>query len=614
MLDTGVNHGWQIRDSRESDLDNEAEQSFVSRETPQEPPPEPGTLPELVLRYVDNDSTPPPPPAEPTGPPVEGYCGMVVTESMVLADDITGCIGEAIVIGAPNIVLDLGGHTVESDISFVAGQEDNLIAGIRNSGKSNVVIRNGTVKNFGYGVMLTGGTTYNVVENLTLDGHMLAGMELNDADDGRNGNIIRNNVFTNNGESALSLINGTEGTLVKDNKFFSNGGVGFQLIEADRNRFEGNEMSGVSFNPNIDSDAGANLEFSTENEFVDNIFHDFGDAGLVITASSHRNLVEGNTMVRSGDAGVYVQDSEGTRVIDNLAHGSSDGGVVINQANNTDVIGNDVRYNPNGVDSSNSNNVYVEDNDASHSLQTGFELGNGANLVVRNNIANLTGGAGISIESGIFAASGRPIGGAIIEGNTTNENRENGIAVADGGHRVKNNNAHNNAGFGIEIGENPEQPGEPFTGTNIDLGGNRASGNAEPEQCSGLVCITTDSLPLTPEDTEAPDTEILTGPPEVTGQSSATFTFTATDNTTPATAMSYECRLDAPPDPVIPPEVPTEPPHPNEPPDIDTPPDFGAWVECSSPFHIPQLEQGPHHLEVRALDNFENMDMTPARG
>src|SRR5688500_15409201 len=259
-------------------------------------------------------------------------------------------------------------------------------------------------------------------------------------------------------------------------------------------------------------------------------------------------------MVRNGDAGVYIQDSAGTRVIDNLAHGSSDGGVVINQGNNTTVIGNDVQYNPNGVDSSNSNNVRIEDNDASHTLQTGFELGNGANYVVRNNVANLTGGAGISLEGGLFDANGRPVGGALIEGNTTNQNTENGISVADGGHTVKNNNAHNNAGFGIEIGENPELPGEPFTGTNIDGGGNRATGNGEPEQCSGLVCIASGGVPLTPEDTVAPDTEILTGPPVVTGQSSARFTFTGTDDTTPATAMSFECRLDAPPDPVIPPD------------------------------------------------------------
>ncbi|HEV2951439.1 MAG TPA: right-handed parallel beta-helix repeat-containing protein, partial [Actinomycetota bacterium] len=263
-----------------------------------------------------------------------------------------------------------------------------------------------------------------------------------------------------------------------------------------------------------------------------------------------------------------------------------------------------------------SNNVVIEDNDASHSLQSGFELGNGAYLIVRNNVANLTGGAGISIESGIFDSLGRPIGGAIIEGNTTNENRENGMAVADGGHRVKNNNAHNNAGFGIEIGENPEQPGEPFTGTNIDgppPGTNKATGNGEPEQCSGLICEPSGGLPVTPEDIVPPDTEILTGPAAVTGASSAVFTFTGTDDTTPPTAMSFECRLDAPPDPEIPPDPDTEPPHPNDPPDIDTPPDFGVWVECASPFFIPMLEQGPHHLEVRALDNMENMDETPDR-
>ena len=62
--------------------------------------------------------------------------------------------------------------------------------------------------------------------------------------------------------------------------------------------------------------------------------------------------------------------------------------------------------------------------------------------------------------------------------------------MADGGHTVRDNDAYNNAGFGIDAGENPELPGEPFPGTNIDGGGNTASGNAEPEQCCGVVCDT----------------------------------------------------------------------------------------------------------------------------
>ena len=97
--------------------------------------------------------------------------------------------------------------------------------------------------------------------------------------------------------------------------------------------------------------------------------------------------------------------------------------------------------------------------------------------IVRNNVANLTGGAGIAIEGGASTRTAARSAAPLIEGNTANENAETGISVADGGHTVKDNNAHNNAGFGIEIGENPEVPGEPFTHTNIDGGGNKASGN-----------------------------------------------------------------------------------------------------------------------------------------
>ena len=275
----------------------------------------------------------------------------MLRQSTLVANDLRDCPGEGLVVGAPNIVVDLNGHTIHPPALFVdPGEEDGLIAGVRNSGHTNVVIRNGTVKGWGYGVLLTGGTTRNVVEDMTLDANLLGGIELNDADDGRNGNTIRDNYLTNNGEAAISLINGSENSVFRNNKLEGNGGVGFQLIEADGHLFEGNEMSGVPLNPAVDSDAGANLETSSDNVFRDNRFTDFGDAGFVVTLASHRNLVEGNTMIRNGDAGVYIQDSDDNRVIGNIAHLSSDGGVVVTQGNGTVVRGNDVRFNPNGVD------------------------------------------------------------------------------------------------------------------------------------------------------------------------------------------------------------------------------------------------------------------------
>ena len=85
------------------------------------------------------------------------------------------------------------------------GEEDGLLAGIRNSGHANVVIKNGTVRNFGYGVRLLAGARFNVVENMTLIGNINAGIELLDADDGRNGNIIRNNTFNLNGDGVHAV-------------------------------------------------------------------------------------------------------------------------------------------------------------------------------------------------------------------------------------------------------------------------------------------------------------------------------------------------------------------------------------------------------------------------
>ena len=77
---------------------------------------------------------------------------------------------------------------------------------------------------------------------------------------------------------------------------------------------------------------------------------------------------------------------------------------------------------------------------------------------------------------------------------------------------------------------------------------------------------------MTPADLDgARDDRSPSTPPAVTtGNETAVFEFTANDgpNGDPLTAMTFECRLDAPPDPPVPPEEPElEPPDPNEPPE-----------------------------------------------
>ena len=333
---------------------------------------------------------------------------------------------------------------------------------------------------------------------------------------------------------------------------------------------------------------------------------------------SHRNRVEGGTYYRNGDAGVIIGDSDRNKVIGITSHQQSDGGVVLNHAHDTEVRDSDLRFNPSGVEASNTNRLLVQNNNASDSLQTGLEIGEGVGIRILDNVVHRAGGAGIGMEGGAFNALGLPVGGALIQNNRTDQNGESGIIVADGGHTVRGNEAYNNAGFGIDAGENPEIPGDPFPGTNIDGGGNKASGNAEPEQCVGVVCDTGSAPPLVPPDVTAPVTVITQHPGAVSG-GDATFEFTANDQTpdgaafSPPTAMQFECRLDPLPDPLPEPQEPDlEPPNPGEPPDIDTPPDGEGWIECMSPITFKDLDEGPHHFEVRATDFADLKDITPA--
>ena len=169
-------------------------------------------------------------------------------------------------------------------------------------------------------------------------------------------------------------------------------------------------------------------------------------------------------------------------------------------------------------------------------------------------------------------------------------------------------------------------PGEPLdpNGTSTAAATRRAattpirpwpSARPTPSSALGVVCDASDDVPARALDTELPETEILTGPangPVGTSSETAVFTFTGTDNLTPALGLTFECRLDPPPDPVVVPEPDLEPPE--TPPDVDTPPEPENWGECSSPLTYQFLEPGDHFIEVRAIDHADNKDATPATG
>ena len=86
--------------------------------------------------------------------PASVSCGQLITQSVLVQNDLLDCLGDGLVVGASNITIDLNGHTLDGT---------GLGAGVLNNGFDNVTITNGTIQEFDFGVQLNAGTSLNVI-------------------------------------------------------------------------------------------------------------------------------------------------------------------------------------------------------------------------------------------------------------------------------------------------------------------------------------------------------------------------------------------------------------------------------------------------------------------
>src|SRR6266516_7252042 len=107
-------------------------------------------------------------------------CGEVITHNTHVKNDLLNCPGDGLVIGASNIKLNLGGHTIDGFNSATAD-------GINNKGGfDNVKVEHGTIQQFRIGIELNGADG-NKLEHLTVAQNPFDGIRLT----GSNNNAIR---------------------------------------------------------------------------------------------------------------------------------------------------------------------------------------------------------------------------------------------------------------------------------------------------------------------------------------------------------------------------------------------------------------------------------------
>jgi parallel beta-helix repeat protein len=231
-------------------------------------------------------------------------CGATITVDTALARDLNNCPADGLVVGAPDITIDLNGHTIDGV---------GVDIGVNNkAGHDDVTVKNGTVHEF------------------------MEGIQLGEA--GVTGAV-------NNRLSRLTVS--------------LNGGSGILLADSDDNRIEwvtaaDNGVDGISLGGT--ANIGSNDNRVRNSSASDNDF-----AGIAATNNSGNNRIERNSFVRNGTFGIAVETaSNDSRLKRNTAIGNQQSGIFVQTGTSGTVVRRNVA-NENGTDPANpQDGIFVD--------------------------------------------------------------------------------------------------------------------------------------------------------------------------------------------------------------------------------------------------------------
>jgi hypothetical protein len=229
-------------------------------------------------------------------------CGNTITSNVKLTADVTGCTGDGLIVGADNVTIDGGGHSLLGASS--------RFSGIVVDGHRNVRIKNVTVGNFCVGVDI-GNSTGVTLSNVVIDFNQCAFVSISDSERVS----ISGSTFSSSGGAGV-IISSSDKVKLMNNQL---GGAdsGFVFIEVDGARVVRNASNGTYLG-NFVLDGTTNSTFMQNEGFVSN-----SEADFVVDADSTGNRFARNSSTSGTDSFVDESSGDGTAGTANTYQGNT---------------------------------------------------------------------------------------------------------------------------------------------------------------------------------------------------------------------------------------------------------------------------------------------------
>jgi parallel beta-helix repeat protein len=229
-----------------------------------------------------------------------------------------------------------------------------------------------------------------------------------------------------------------------------------------------------SFSRNIPPEGdGIGLFYSDHLKILDNKIRRNGGPGIHVD-HSNKNLIKGNRFSNSSDLAIRITGSDRNRLVHNRITRYA-AGVIVGPGHRNVIAKNRIHKGGDGIGIEKGHDNIVARNQIVGPRKSGVYLAldrppiGGRHTIVRRNVVR-----GSGKDAFVVRATDRH---SLLKGNVAIGAKDDGFEIESRSAKLTGNEARRNGDLGIGA----------VRGV-MDGGGNRASGNGDPRQCTNVVC------------------------------------------------------------------------------------------------------------------------------